>query len=154
MLQTNPVYVNFTLNHLPLKKLFIYFLFCSDTLHYLTFLFISFETSFLYLFIASCHHLFPSSLLSLNHSVYLIVSPHTLWALSNHSHWATHFSCTFRHCPFHLLPYILGIISIFFYSLPLRRPSKAFSIPIFPQFLTSNPPSSSRDLFSLNLFSY
>ena len=42
---------------------------------------------------------------------------------------------------FHLLSHVLDIvISIPFYSLPLKRSSIFFSVLMFPEFLTSNPP--------------
>ena len=50
-------------------------------------------------------------------------------------------SSAFNHCQFHLLPLMLDIfISIPFYSLPLKILGISFSLPIFPQFLTFNPP--------------
>ena len=59
-----------------------------------------------------------------------------------------------NHYPLHLLPHMLDIIFISFYSLPHKRPSISFSVPTFPQFLTSNPPYTNHHLSSLNICSY
>ena len=110
--------------HSSISKLFIYFLLA---LKYTTFsfsIFFSwrFRTSFFCLFVASYQRLLLSCLLSPNRSFYYIAPPFTLWALSlpASSYWTTHFSRSFNHCSFHVLPHMLNIIiSILFYSLPL-----------------------------------
>ena len=43
-------------------------------------------SSFHIIIISSSQHLLPSSFLSLNRSFYLIVPPHSLWAISSYSH--------------------------------------------------------------------
>ena len=103
--------------HLP-PNLFIYFLF--DPIHS------PFNLSLLF---SVCLH--TSSAFSLLYAItsfqagsFILTAAfislfhhHTLLVFSPNSRWATHFSCTFHHCPFYLLPHMLDIIFfITFYS--------------------------------------
>ena len=138
--------------HIP-SKLFINFLFVLiyASFNLTLFYFVSFHTSFFCLFIASYQHLLPSIFLSYKHNFYLMVLAHTFCTLSHHSHWATHFSCPFNCCPFHLLQHVLDIIFSFpFYSLLLKRPSIFLSLPSYP---AADPSSPAQIYYALYLHS-
>ena len=100
---------------------------------------VSFHTSFL---ISSSQHLFLliAAFNSLfYHTLYGFFPPFSL------SH------TLLLHFAIYLLQHMLNtIFSIPFYSLPIKRPRLSFSVLMFPQFLTSNPPNYIHCLFSLN----
>ena len=66
-----------------------------------------------------------------------------------------HFSKQLLLFPFHLLPHMPNItFCILFYFLTFKTQNIWLSVPMFPQFLTSNPPDPINYLFFLNPFTH